>query len=170
MSTPFLSEIRICSFNFAPRGWAMCNGQLLPINQNQALFSLLGTSYGGDGRVSFALPNIQGAVAMHQGQGYTMGNTGGEENHTLTTSELPAHNHLVSALPGGGDKFNPLSGYPASSAPAQIYSAGGGGAQLSSMNPAMVTNAGGSQPHYNMMPYLVLNFIIALQGIYPSQN
>jgi microcystin-dependent protein len=170
MSTPFLSEIRICSFNFAPRGWALCNGQLMAINQNQALFSLLGTTYGGDGRVSFALPNLQGCVAMSQGQGFTMGNQGGEENHLLNMSELPAHNHLVGAFTGAGDKFLPIAAWPASTAPVQIYSAGGGGAQLAAMNPAMVTNIGGSQPHYNMMPYLVLNFIIALQGIFPSQN
>ncbi len=170
MSTPFLSEIRICSFNFAPRGWALCNGQLMPINQNQALFSLLGTTYGGDGRVNFALPNLQGQVAMHFGQGFTIGNQGGEENHLLIQSELPAHNHMVPAFSGAGDKANPINSWPASTAPAQVYSAGGGGSTLTAMNPAMVTNAGGSQPHVNMMPYQVLNFIIALQGIFPSQN
>jgi len=170
MSTPFLSEIKILSFNFAPKGWALCKGQLLPINQNQALFSLLGTTYGGDGRVNFALPNLQGHVAMHTGNGHTLGERGGEENHTLIMSELPAHTHFAQADSGVGSTFNPLGYPPANAAPNQIYSAGGGGLQSVAMNPVMVTNTGGSQPHTNMMPYLVLSFAIALQGIFPSQT
>jgi len=170
MSTPFLSEIRICSFNFAPRGWALCNGQLMAINQNQALFSLLGTTYGGDGIRTFGLPNLQGCVAQSQGQGYTLGNYAGEENHTLILSELPAHSHFANAASGVGDKGTPLNNIPAGSAPLQLYSAGGGSAQFTAMNPAMITRVGGSQPHNNMMPYLVLNMIISLQGIFPSQT
>jgi microcystin-dependent protein len=168
MSTPFLSEIRICSFNFAPKGWALCNGQLMQINQNQALFSLLGTTYGGDGRTTFALPNLQGAVPIHQGQGFILGETGGEENHTLNPSEMPQHAHFASAISGSATKATPLNNYPASSAPVLLYSPGGGAMQAVTMNAAMVTSIGGGQPHPNMMPYLVLSYIIALQGIFPS--
>lgn len=170
MSTPFLSEIRLCSFNFAPRGWALCNGQVMAINQNQALFALLGTTYGGDGRTTFALPNLQGSVAIHQGQGWSLGNFGGEENHTLNVQELPQHTHLASATTTAADKSTPLNDYPAVSAPTQLYSSGGPSMQAVTMNPAMVTSAGGSQPHPNMMPFLVLNYIISLSGIFPSPN
>jgi microcystin-dependent protein len=170
MSSPFLSEIKIVSFNFAPKGWALCNGQLLPINQNQALFSLLGTTYGGDGRVNFGLPELRGKVAMHTGQSHVLGERGGEENHTLTQGETPAHTHIPQADPAAATVFNPINHYPALAAPHQIYSALGGGSQAVSMNPAMVTNTGGSQAHNNMQPYSVLNFVIALQGIFPSQN
>ncbi len=170
MSTPFMSEIRCVSFNFAPKGWALCNGQLLPINQNQALFSLMGTTYGGDGRVNFALPNLQGKVGMHMGQGFTLGQRAGEETHTLTTGELPAHNHIPQADPPAGTVTVPVNHYPAGSAPDQFYSTGGGSMQAVAMSPAMVTAVGGSQAHPNMQPYTVLNYIIALQGIFPSQN
>src|SRR5947209_480471 len=170
MSTPFLSEIKICSFNFAPKGWALCNGQLLPINQNQPLFALLGTTYGGDGRVNFALPELRGKGAMGVGQGHTLGERGGEENHTLTQAEMPAHIHVPQADPAAGTVFNPINHYPALAAPNQIYSALGGGSQAVAMNPAMVANTGGSQAHTNMQPYSVLNFVIALQGIFPSQS
>jgi microcystin-dependent protein len=170
MSTPFLSEIRVVSFNFAPKGWALCNGQLLPINQNQALFSLLGTTYGGDGRVNFALPDLRGRLGIHMGQGHTLGERGGEENHTLIQSEMPAHIHLAQATNGVGNQFVPATHVPANAAPDQIYSGFGSGSTAVAMNPAMVGNAGGSQPHPNMMPYTVLNFVIALQGIFPSQN
>ena len=172
MSTPFLSEIRIMSFNFAPKGWAMCNGQLLPINQNQALFSLLGTTYGGDGRVNFALPNLQGRAAMHMGQGHVLGERAGEEAHTLAQSEMPAHIHPANGDAKAGDAtaFRPQNALPANAAPTLVYSAGGSGFQGVTMNPAMVTSTGGGQPHENRQPYLALNFCIALQGIFPSQN
>src|ERR1700676_2168984 len=166
MSTPFLSEIKVVSFNFAPKGWAMCNGQLLPINQNQALFSLLGTTYGGDGRTTFGLPELRGKVAMHTGQSHVLGERGGEENHTLTQGETPAHTHVPLSDPAAGTVFNPLTHYPALAAPHQNYSALGNGELSVAMNPAMLTNTGGSQPHANMQPFLVLNFIIALQGIF----
>src|SRR5579864_1137195 len=165
MSEPFLGEIKIISWNFPPKGWAFCNGTLLPINQNQALFSILGTTYGGDGRVNFGLPNLQGRTPMHVGNGIVLGEQGGETTHTLNISELPAHNHVPV-----GNQTNPatfsnatghLWGFNAGS-----YAASGGVA----MNPACILATGGNQPHENMSPYLVLNFIIALQGIFPSQN
>jgi microcystin-dependent protein len=165
MATPFISEIKLVSFNFAPKGWALCNGQLLPINQNQALFSLLGTTYGGDGRVNFALPNLQGRVPNHFTGGFVLGQTGGETAHTLNIAELPAHTHTPTgndtdpptASGAGGNLWGHVTGRYAASANA-------------AMNPAGVAAAGGSQPHNNMSPYLVLNFIIALQGIFPSQT
>ncbi|HKD80124.1 MAG TPA: tail fiber protein [Candidatus Angelobacter sp.] len=165
MSTPFLSEIKIVSFNFPPKGWALCNGQLLPINQNQALFSLLGTTYGGDGRVNFALPNLQGRIANHIGDGFTLGEQGGETVHTLNISELPAHAHTPT-----GNSTNPAT---RASAQGNLWGVDQGqykATSNSSMNPACISAAGGNQPHLNLSPYLVLNFIIALQGIFPSQN
>ena len=165
MAEPFLSEIRIMSFNFAPKGWALCNGQLLPINQNQALFSILGTTYGGDGRVNFGLPNLQGRSPVHVGNGIALGEIGGETSHTLNISELSAHNHVPV-----GSANPPSSG----SAAGQIWATFAinefNSTFDSAMNPACITPTGGSQPHENMSPYLVLNFIIALQGIFPSQN
>jgi microcystin-dependent protein len=165
MSEPFLSEIKVVSFSFAPKGWALCNGQLLPINQNQALFSLLGTTYGGDGRVNFALPDLRGRIPNHVGDGFTLGERGGETAHTLNISELPAHNHT----PVGSS--NPPS---AASAADGLWSTFAtnlfNSTADSAMNPACILPTGGNQPHNNMSPYLVLNFIIALQGIFPSQN
>ncbi len=140
------------SFGFPPTGWALCNGQLLPINQNQALFSLLGTTYGGDGRVNFGLPNLQGNVPIHMGQGFTLGNKGGEQAHTISTAELPTHIHFAQAPAALGTVYNTTN------------------ASLVAMNPAAVANAGGSQAHQNMQPFLALSFCIALQGIFPSQN
>ena len=166
MSEPFLGEVKIISWNFPPKGWAFCNGQLLPINQNQALFSILGTTYGGDGRVNFALPNLQGSMPVHVGQGIIWGERGGETAHTLNTSEMPAHNHI----PVGSNTNPPTS----PGAAGNLWSANNAkpfaASATGSMNPAGVLNAGGNQPHENMSPYLVLNFIIALQGIFPSPN
>jgi microcystin-dependent protein len=165
MSTPFLSEIRIMSFNFAPKGWALCNGQLLPINQNQALFSLLGTTYGGNGQTNFALPNLQGNVPIHFGSGHTLGEKGGEQAHTLSIAELPMHTHQASGSGDDGDVVIPTGGVLGTTA-----SAYGAAASLTSLAPASLTNIGGSQAHLNMQPFLVLNFSIALQGIFPSQT
>ena len=172
MSTPFLAEIKIVSFNFAPKGWAQCNGQLLPINQNQALFSILGTTYGGDGRVNFALPDFRSRVPIHVGGGFLLGNRGGEEVHTLIQGEMPAHNHFVSASSTQADSAFIQSAQPASQ---NIFGTVVGGiygsfAALQAMSPESITSYGGSQPHENRQPYTVLNFIIALQGIFPSRN
>jgi microcystin-dependent protein len=167
MSEPFLSEIKIMGFNFPPKGWAFCNGQLLPINQNQALFSLVGTTYGGDGRVNFGLPNLQGRIPIHFGNGHILGQLGGEVNHTLTISEIPTHVHSLSGTSNTGNLIIAAGNLPATS-PTQLYEAPDN--NLVAMNPASIANAGGSQPHPNMQPYLVLSFCIALQGIYPSQN
>src|SRR5437588_6583103 len=164
MSEPFLGEIKIISWNFPPKGWTFCNGQLLPINQNQALFSILGTTYGGDGRVNFALPNLQGRSPVHVGNGIALGELGGESSHTLNISELPAHNHVPSA-----NKLAPTLSKATGNiwcANPNFYNTTANGA----MNPACIGPTGGSQPHENLSPYLVLNFIIALQGIFPSQN
>ena len=166
MSEPFLSEIKIVSFNFPPKGWALCNGQLLPINQNQALFALLGTTYGGNGQTNFALPNLRGRVPIHIGNGHTLGEAAGSTAVTVNIQQLPAHTHPVAVNKGVGAATNP-NGTMIAKAPANTYGPVG---QLVTMSPNAVTNTGGSQPHNNMMPYLVLNFIIALQGIFPSRN
>jgi microcystin-dependent protein len=166
MSTPFLSEIKIVSFNFPPKGWAFCNGQLLPINQNQALFSLLGTTYGGNGQTTFGLPNFRGAVPLHEGAGFTLGQAGGEEVHTLTMSEMAQHIHFLNGTNTDGTQAIPSGNLLARGA-TQLYAQP---TNLQPMNAASVTNTGGSQAHENRQPYLVLNFIIALQGIFPSQN
>lgn len=170
MSQPFLSEIRICSFSFAPKNWALCNGQLLPINQNVALFSLLGTTYGGDGRVNFGLPDLRGRVPISMGSGFTLGERGGEESHTLISSEMPAHLHPVSSTSSAGTQPKPQAAYPANAAPSQIYSSGGVNMQAVAMSSAMVSSVGGSQSHENRQPFLVLSFCIALAGIFPTQN
>jgi microcystin-dependent protein len=168
MAEPFLSEIRIMSFGFAPKGWALCDGQLLPINQNQALFSLLGTTFGGDGRVNFALPDLRGRVPIHLGNGHTLGERAGEQAHTLSIAELPEHAHVVHGLAAEGNTTNPENALWAGVTQDPIYSEGSGG--LVAMNPASITNTGGSQAHLNMQPFLTLNFSIALQGIFPSPN
>jgi microcystin-dependent protein len=165
MSEPFLGEIKIISWNFPPKGWAFCNGQLLPINQNQALFSILGTTYGGDGRVNFALPNLQGRSPFHVGTGIALGQLGGETTHTLNITELPAHNHIPVANPADASSLIPAASLWARGA-ASSY----GPTADSAMQNNSILPSGGSQPHENMPPYLVLNFIIALQGIFPSQN
>jgi microcystin-dependent protein len=166
VAEPFLSEIRLMSFGFAPKGWALCNGQLLPINQNQALFSLLGTTFGGDGRVNFALPDARGRTPMHTGAGHTLGERGGEQAHTLSVGELPTHTHAAAASTvdtGGTD--NP-SGNVLGSAAGLYHTPAG----LAAINPGTITNTGGSQAHLNMQPFLTLTFCIALQGIFPSPN
>jgi microcystin-dependent protein len=172
VAEPFLSEIRIFSFNFPPKSWALCNGQLLPINQNQALFSLLGTTYGGDGRVNFALPNLQGRVPIHQGEGHTLGEVGGTPTVTITQQTMPQHFHVLNASNQTGNSNNPSfqgTGHVLAQEPGNVYAPSFSPA-AASLNPGSITNVGGSQPHDNMEPYLVLNFCIALQGIFPSQN
>jgi microcystin-dependent protein len=167
MSEPFLSEIRIFSFVFAPKGWALCNGQLLPINQNQPLFSLLGTRYGGNGQTNFALPDLRARVPIHVSGDHTLGEAGGEQAHTLSISELPTHVHLTSASNNVGTVDDPASNLLGNSAPNTLF---GPTQSLQAFNPATVTNVGGSQAHQNMQPFLVLSFCIALQGIFPSPN
>jgi microcystin-dependent protein len=167
MAEPFLSEIRIMSFNFAPKGWATCDGQLLPINQNQALFSLLGTTYGGDGRVNFGLPNLDGRTPIHTGSGHTLGERGGEQAHTLSISEIPTHVHSAIASSTVGTAPLPTGNFLAQEA-RKPYAAPDN--NLVAMNAATIGNTGGSQAHLNMQPFLVLNFCIALQGIFPSQT
>jgi microcystin-dependent protein len=163
MAEPFLSEIRIMSFVFAPKGWALCNGQLLPINQNQALFSLLGTTFGGDGRVNFALPDLRGRTPIHVGSAHTLGEQAGETAHTLSISELPMHTHVVQAQPNTGTQLPAMNALLAQAS--NVYRTAD---NLTSINPATISNVGGSQAHLNMQPFLTLNFCIALQGIFPS--
>lgn len=165
MATPFLGQISIFSFGFAPRGWAMCNGQILPINQNQALFSILGTTYGGNGQTTFALPDLRGRTPVYVGSGLTLGQPGGEENHTLTTSETPAHTHPAAGGPSA-TVVTPSGNLPGSGTTTNFYA----GSSNTSMNPQAVSNMGGSQPHQNMSPYLVVNICIAVQGLFPSRN
>jgi microcystin-dependent protein len=175
MTTPFLSEIKIMSFGFAPKGWALCDGQLLPINQNQALFSLLGTTYGGDGRVNFGLPDLRGCVPISMSNGHTLGERGGEEIHTIIISEMAQHNHMMQGKAATANNPTPATGLAlaqgraaATGAPAvNIY--GTGTADLT-FAPGAISSVGGNQPHTNQQPFLVLNFCIALQGIFPSQN
>jgi len=166
MAEPFLSEIRIMSFVFAPKGWALCNGQLLPINQNQALFSLLGTTFGGDGRVNFALPDLRGRTPIHVGSGHTLGERGGEQAHTLSIAEMPTHTHPATATTSTGNVPTPANNLLADT-PSQIYAPA---TNLTSLTPGTVTSVGGSQAHLNMQPFLTLSFCIALQGIFPSPN
>jgi microcystin-dependent protein len=165
MSEPFLGEIKVTAFGFAPKGWATCNGQLLPINQNQALFSLLGTTYGGDGRTTFALPNLKGRVPVHAGGGISLGQSGGEETHTLTLAEMPSHTHAAIAGANPADQASPAAGFWADgNVPA--YSSGTPGADMASQAVAL---AGGDQPHANLPPFLVVNYVIALAGIFPTR-
>ncbi|MCA9202471.1 MAG: phage tail protein [Planctomycetales bacterium] len=166
MAEPFLSEIRIMSFVFPPKGWALCDGQLLPINQNQGLFSLLGTTFGGDGRVNFALPDMRGRTPIHVGGSHVLGGRGGEQAHTLSIAELPRHVHEARGSSTTGstqDATNNVLGTVAS----RIYT---DPSALTSLSPSTIANVGGSQAHQNMQPFLTLSFCIALQGIFPSPN
>jgi len=165
MSQPFMAEIKIISWNYPPKGWAFCNGQLLPINQNQALFSILGTTYGGDGRTTFALPDFRGRAPIHVGDSFTLGQRGGEEAHTVNMGEMPQHTHQVNATTTPGSVNLPTGNFLANSNVSPYRTTAN-----TNFNPAMMSNTGGSQPHENRQPFLVLNFIIALQGIFPSRN
>jgi microcystin-dependent protein len=165
MSEPFLSEIRIMSFNYAPKGWAMCNGQLLPINQNQPLFALLGTTYGGNGQTNFALPNFRGRVPIHMGPSNTLGEAAGSSAVTITQQTMPTHTHFAAGSGNNGDTVLPVGSVLG--AATGVYS---GPSNLTTLAPDSVTSIGGSQPHENRQPFLVLNFCIALIGIFPSQN
>lgn len=167
MAEPFLSEIRIMSFVFAPKGWALCNGQLLPINQNQGLFSLLGTTFGGDGRVDFALPDLRARTPIHVGSGHTLGERGGEQAHTLSISEIPQHIHFVNVSNNQGEPNLANGSMLANSGEEKRFSTQSS-ANITALNPATISNIGGSQAHLNMQPFLTLSFCIALQGIFPS--
>lgn len=168
MSTPYLGEIRAFSFNYAPKGWAMCNGQLLPINQNQALFSLLGTTYGGNGTTTFALPDLRSRSAVDVGgsEGYVAGQEVGTETVTLTTAELPSHGHPAYASSAGASSTTPTGNLWAAGSAAAWSAA----SPDTTMDPGAIAPAGGSQPHENRSPYLVLTYCISLQGIFPSRN
>jgi microcystin-dependent protein len=170
---PFVAEIRIFPFNFAPKGWAFCDGQILPISQNTALFSLLGTTYGGDGKANFALPNLDGNAPMHPGQGpglslHDLGETGGSDTVTLLDSEIPSHSHALMASSQPGEDATPAGENLGRSVGAQLYQTTT--TNLEKMNAAALALAGNSQPHNNLMPYLTLSFCIALQGVYPPRT
>ena len=168
--TPFLGQILYVSFNYAPKGWADCNGQLLSISQNQALFSLLGTTYGGNGQTTFALPNIQSRVLISDNSTYPLGINAGEESHTLLINEMPAHSHIVNAVSSSGNKTSPEGNLPADTKVLDKEYASFGSGSTVAMNNAVVATAGGSQPHTNLQPYVTFKCIIALQGIFPSRN
>lgn len=167
MADPFIGEIRIFSFPFAPRGWAFANGQLLPIAQNQALFALYGTIYGGNGTTTFALPNLQGRVAMSFSGTHPQGQASGEAGHTLSLQEIPGHTHVPNANSAPGSQPGPAGGFWAADSHQNTTF---GTTTNVKLNPAAVGSAGGNQPHSNLMPYLTLNFCVALQGIFPSRN
>jgi microcystin-dependent protein len=171
MATPFLGEIQMVGFNFAPTNWAKCNGQLIAITQNEALFALIGTTYGGDGVTTFGLPNVQSRMPIHMGQGqglsqYILGQQAGSESVTLLANQLPAHGHTPLCNSTTGDQASPTNNFWAASAQ-QLYS---NAAPAAAMNPGLIQPSGGNQPHDNMNPFLVINFIIALAGIFPTRN
>ena len=166
-SNPYLGEIMLVAFDIVPHGWHECDGSLLPINQNQALFSLLGTTYGGNGQTTFALPDLRGRVPMNSYSTIQLGQRGGEESHTLTISELPVHTHLINADSTAGTSMTPIGNYPARDANTQAHYAS---TANNTMKPNTVNAIGGSQPHENRMPHLTIHYIIALQGIFPSRN
>ena len=172
MSTPFIGEIRMFGGNFAPAGWAFCNGALIPISENDALFNLIGTTYGGDGQNTFALPNLQSRVPVHAGTGpggqsFILGESGGQETVTLTVNQIPAHNHVPGGFTGTGGQSSPANGVWASSGAKTLYSDTAPG---SAMSADAVKSGGGSQPHDNMIPFLVINFILSLFGVFPTAN
>ncbi len=167
MSEPFLAEIRMVGFNFAPRGWAFCDGQILPINQNQSLYSLLGTTYGGDGRTSFALPDLRGRTPIHVGDGHVQAQKGGQEQVALTQSQMPNHTHAAQATSDTGSVPIPTGNVLAGSAPTEQYHAA---SSLTGLNAGTIANTGAGQGHNNMQPYIAVNFCIALMGLFPSRN
>jgi microcystin-dependent protein len=167
MSSPFIGEIRMFAGNFAPVGWAFCNGAIIPIDQNDALFNLIGTTYGGDGQTTFALPNLQSRVPVHVGPGFALGQSAGAETVTLTTSQIPAHSHTPTALSTPGNLSSPAGGVWASTSPTTLYD---NTAPTIPMAATAIGSSGGSQPHDNMVPFLVINFILSLFGIFPSQT
>lgn len=166
MSEPFLAEIRMVGFNFAPRGWAFCDGQILPINQNQSLYSLLGTTYGGDGRTSFALPDLRGRTPIHKDSEHPLGQKDGAETITLTSAQIPSHSHALNASRTAGDSRSSANNVLASSALYRPYDAG----RSVSIRSGSITNTGGNQAHNNMQPYSTIGFTIALQGLFPSRH
>lgn len=168
MAEPFLAEIRIFSFTFAPKNWALCNGQFLPINQNQPLFALLGTTFGGNGQTTFALPDLRGRTPIHVGNNHTLGQSGGEQAHTVSVAELPTHTHVLNASSSAGDSAAPANTNVLANARTSTY---GSPDNLVALAPAAISNIGGSQAHLNMQPFLTLSFCIALtSGIFPSPN
>lgn len=167
MSEPFLAEVRIVGFNFAPRGWAFCDGQILPINQNQSLYSLLGTTYGGDGRTSFALPDLRGRTAIHRSDGHSLGQKSGAETVTLTSAEMASHTHAFHASTAVANQTTAAGHIVADGGPNSIYNSA---APNENMKANSLPNAGGGQAHNNMQPYLAVNFCIALLGLFPSRN
>jgi microcystin-dependent protein len=179
MSGPFVGEIRIFAGNFAPAGWAFCAGQLVPISQNETLFNLIGTTYGGDGQTTFALPDLRGRIPLHQGPGFVLGGIGGEESVTVNVNQMPGHNHLVGSqtAPGANAKTTPIGNVLADQTLGETptplpnsYTPYASGNAQAAFSTKAIGLAGGSQPHDNMVPFLVLNFIISLYGVFPSQN
>lgn len=170
MSEPFLAEIRMMGFNFAPRGWAYVDGQILPINQNQSLYSLLGNTYGGDGRTTFALPDLRGRTPMHVGQGHTLGQRSGAETITLTAAEIPSHTHVAKASALAGNNPSPTNNLLGAEADPELAYRAPEAGSMTALRSGSLTNAGGGQSHENMQPYLAVSFCIALQGLFPSRN